>query len=70
MKAVAVLLILLGSLGLAYGGVSIWRRETILDVGPLRASREKKETLPIPPVAGGLAIAAGVVILLRSRTGA
>jgi hypothetical protein len=68
-KLLGVVLIALGALGLAYGGVSIWRRETVLDVGPIHATREKKETLPIPPIVGGLAVAAGVVLLLGSKSG-
>lgn len=65
---VALVLIALGVLGLAYGGLSYWHREKILDIGPIHATAEKKETIPIPPIVGGLAIAAGVgLLLLNSR---
>lgn len=65
MKAVAVLLIVLGILGLAYGGISWTRRDTIVDAGPIELSADKKERMPIPPLAGGLLLVAGVVLLAK-----
>jgi hypothetical protein len=32
-------------------------------VGPIEASADKKESLPVPPILGGLAIVGGVVLL-------
>ena len=34
---------------------------------PLEASVETRERVPIPPIAGGVALAAGVVLLLMGR---
>jgi hypothetical protein len=65
MKAVAVLLIVLGILGLAYGGISWTRRDTIVDAGPVELTADKKERMPIPPLAGGLLLVAGVVLLAK-----
>jgi hypothetical protein len=39
----------------------------VLDVGPLEATVERKERVPLPPIAGGLALAAGVALLLVGR---
>ena len=69
MKALAVVLIVLGILGLAYGGLSWTRRDTIVDAGPIELSADKTESLPIPPIAGGLMLVAGLALLLKgSRT--
>lgn len=65
MKAVAILLIVLGTIGLAYGGISWTRRDTIVDAGPVELSADKTERMPIPPIAGGLLLVAGVVLLMR-----
>jgi hypothetical protein len=64
MKIAAIVLIVLGAISLAYGGISYARREKVLDVGPIQATAEKHETIPLPPVLGGIALAAGVGLLL------
>jgi uncharacterized membrane protein YidH (DUF202 family) len=63
---VGVLLIIVGIAGLAFGGFSFTRKEKVLDVGPIEASADKKESLPVPPVLGALAIVGGVVLLATS----
>jgi uncharacterized membrane protein YidH (DUF202 family) len=63
---VGVLLIIIGIVGLAYGGFSFTRKEKVLDVGPIEASADKKESLPVPPILGALAIVGGVVLLASS----
>jgi hypothetical protein len=61
---VGIVLIVLGIVALAYGGISFTRREKVLDIGPIEATAEKRETIPLPPVLGGLALAGGVVLLI------
>jgi uncharacterized membrane protein len=63
-KLVGIVLIVLGIVALAYGGISYTRREKVLDIGPIEATAEKRETIPLPPVLGGLALAGGVVLLI------
>jgi uncharacterized membrane protein YidH (DUF202 family) len=63
---VGVLLIIVGIAGLAFGGFSFTRKEKVLDVGPIEASADKKESLPVPPILGALAIVGGVVVLASS----
>ena len=63
---VGVLLIIVGIAGLAFGGFSFTRKEKVLDVGPIEASADKKESLPVPPILGALAIVGGVVLLASS----
>lgn len=60
---VGLLLIVLGVVGLALGGFSFTQKEKVLDVGPIEATAEDKETVPIPPVVSVLAIVGGVVLL-------
>ena len=61
-----VLLVVLGLAALAYQGVSYTSRETIIDIGPVRATADRERTLPLPPVVGILAVAGGVVLLVAS----
>jgi hypothetical protein len=68
---VGLILIVLGTLGLVYGGITYTRDRKAVDLGPLEVNVEEKESIPVPPLVGGLAIAAGVVVLVlggRRRT--
>jgi drug/metabolite transporter (DMT)-like permease len=58
-----ILLILLGVVGLAMGGFSFTRKEKVIDLGPIEATADKKESVAIPPVLGALALIGGVVLL-------
>jgi len=64
MKIVGIILIVLGIVALAYGGISYTREETVLDIGPIEATAETRETIPLPPLLGGLALAGGIVLLI------
>ena len=61
---IAILLIAIGVISLAYQGVTYTTRERIFEVGPLKATAEKEKTIPLPPILGGLALAGGVVLLV------
>ncbi len=61
---VGLILIVLGVLGLVYGGITYTRNRQAVDIGPLEINVEEKESIPVPPLLGGLAIAAGVVVLV------
>lgn len=64
MKILAIVLIVLGAISLAYGGITYTTREKVLDVGPIEATAERHKTVPLPPVLGGVAIAAGIGLLV------
>ena len=59
-----IALIVLGVLALAYQGISYTTRENVVDIGPLKVAVDKEKSIPLPPIVGGLAVAAGVVILV------
>ena len=63
---IGLVLILLGVAGLALGGFSFTHKEKVLDVGPIEATADEKETLPIPPVVAILAVVGGVVLIATS----
>ena len=67
MKSTSLLgmvLIVLGGLALAYQGFNYTRQEKVLDVGPIHATAERQERVSIPPILGGLALVAGIVLLV------
>ena len=65
MKVIGIILIVLGVVGLAYGGLTWTRRETIVDAGPIEITADKTERVPLPPIAGGLLLIAGVVLVMK-----
>jgi len=61
---IGIALIILGVVALAYQGITYTRQEKVIDLGPLKATVEKTETIPLPPLLGGLALAGGIVLLI------
>jgi uncharacterized membrane protein YidH (DUF202 family) len=66
MKIAAIVLIVVGVIALAYGGISYTREKKVIDLGPVEATTKTRETIPLPPVLGIAAIAGGVALLLVS----
>jgi hypothetical protein len=64
MRILAIVLIVFGVVALAYGGITYTRKEKVLDIGPIEATAERRETVPLPPVLGGIALAGGIVLLV------
>jgi uncharacterized membrane protein YidH (DUF202 family) len=65
MRAIAIVLIVLGVIGLLYGGVTWTRKDKVVDAGPIEITADKHESLPIPPIAGGVLLVVGTVLLLK-----
>lgn len=66
MKALAIILIAIGLVGLIYGGVSWTQKEKVVDLGPVEINREDKESLPVPPIVGGICLVGGLALLLST----
>ena len=67
MKPVTILgvvLIVLGLAALAYQGITYTSREKVIDLGPIQASAERQKTIPLPPIVGIVAVAAGVALVV------
>jgi drug/metabolite transporter (DMT)-like permease len=60
-----IVLVILGVLALAYQGISYTRQEKVLDIGPIHATAETHERIPLPPILGGLMLVGGVVLLVK-----
>ena len=61
---IGILLVIVGALALAYQGISYTRQEKVLDLGPIQATAETHERIPLPPVVGGLVMVGGIVLLV------
>lgn len=65
MKILGGILIVLGIVGLLYGGFTYTKKEKVVDVGPLQATVDQRKTIPISPVVGLVTLGAGLVLVLR-----
>jgi hypothetical protein len=66
-KIIAIILIVAGALGLAYGGFSYTQETHDVKLGPLEFSVKEKKTVNIPIWAGIAAIVAGGLLLATGR---
>jgi len=64
MKALGIALIVIGLVALVFGGISWTHSKKVVDLGPIQAEKQERHTLPLPPIFGGIAVAAGVVLLV------
>jgi len=62
-KIAGIVLIVLGALALAYQGFSYNETKQDAQIGSLTIQHDEKETVPLPPIVGGILIVAGVVAL-------
>lgn len=70
MKPITILgivLIIFGVFALVSQGISYTKEEKVLDLGPLEATSKERETIPLPPIAGGAALAAGVILVIAGN---
>jgi uncharacterized membrane protein HdeD (DUF308 family) len=67
MRIFGIILIILGVLALVYQGIQYTTREKILDIGSIKVSADSKKTIPLPPIVGGVALVAGIALIVLDR---
>ncbi len=65
MKALGGLLVVVGLLGLLYGGFSWTRKDKVIDAGPIEVTTDKRESVAFPPLAGAALLIGGIVLLAK-----
>jgi hypothetical protein len=66
-NVIAVALIVLGLVGVLYGGFTYTREKKVVDLGSVEVTRQEHERLPISPIVGGLILISGVWLLVSNR---
>jgi len=61
---IGIVLIVLAVIAFGFQGITYTKREKVLDIGPIEATAEKKETIPLPPILGAVALIGGVALVL------
>jgi hypothetical protein len=61
---VGILLIVLGIIGFAVGGISFTHQRKVVDMGPVQLSHKETSTLPISPILSTVSLLAGVGLVV------
>ena len=61
---VGILLIVLGVIGFAMGGISFTHQKKDVDLGPVQLSHKETNTLPISPILSTISLIAGVGLVV------
>ncbi|MHB1185120.1 MAG: DUF3185 domain-containing protein [Desulfobulbia bacterium] len=64
---IAIVLIAIGILALAYQGITYTTQEKVVDLGPIQMTAEKEKTFPLPPVVGIATLVGGIVLLVLGK---
>ena len=64
---VGLILVVLGLVGVVYGGITYSQKKEVARVGPLQVTTREEHTIPISPILGGVAIVAGAVLIIAVR---
>lgn len=67
MKVAGIILIVIGVLMFVFGNVTFTKKEKVLDAGPVEINKKEKHSIAWPNYAGGVAVVAGVIVLLVSN---
>ena len=63
-RIAGIVLIVIGLVGLVWGGFSWTQERTVADLGPVDIRAQEREGIPVPPLVGGIALVAGIVLLV------
>ena len=64
---IGILLVVFGIFVFAYKGFTYTKEEKIAEIGSVQVTAEKEKTVFINPTTGGIALVAGIVLVMISR---
>jgi uncharacterized membrane protein len=63
-----IILIAVGIVLLAYGGyTSFTTKENVAKLGPIEINKQQEHPVPIGPIAGGLCLVGGIILVLTGN---
>lgn len=66
MRTLGIILIVAGIAMLVLKGIGYTKKEKVVDAGPIEINRTEHKTLSWPYYAGGIAVVAGIVLVVAS----
>ena len=67
MRTIGILLIVIGIVILVFKGININTEKKVAEIGPIDKEKKEKRRIDWPMYAGGLATAAGIVLILADQ---
>jgi uncharacterized membrane protein YidH (DUF202 family) len=64
---IAVLLIVVGLLGVLYGGFTYTREKKVVDIGSVQITRQEHQRVPVSPIIGAVVLVSGVWLLMSGK---
>lgn len=67
LSLIGIVLIIVGAVSLIWGGITYTQREDVIEFGGVEVEAETKESIPLPPILGVLALGGGILLLVAGR---
>lgn len=67
LRILGLILIVLGVVILLWGGIFWKERNTVVDAGPIEINTEQNRGVSVPPIAGGVMVVGGIVLMFVPR---
>lgn len=67
MTVIGIILIVIGAVGLIWGGVNYTPSRNSVDMGAMHVEVNETKDIPLSPIAGGIALIAGIVLVVVGR---
>lgn len=61
---VGILLVVIGIIGFAVGGISFTHEKKVVDMGPVQLSHKVTNTMPISPILSAVSLVAGIGLVV------
>ena len=68
LTTIGVILIILGILGFVVPRITYTEETTALDIGPIEVQAEQQRSIPIPDIAAGVAVVAGLIMVIAGSS--
>ncbi len=69
MTIIGIILIVLGMIGLIYGGITYTSSRNAISMGDMHLQVNETRHIPFSPIAGAVAVIAGVILIVFDRRG-
>jgi hypothetical protein len=66
MKMLGIVLIVLGIVGVLYGGFTWTTKDKVVELGTVEVTKDKTHSVPLPPIAGAVSLIAGTALVVMS----